>query len=239
MRSDCPADTVPDWLSALHAASVGNDSTLVGLTSVAPADVAARRASILIAFCTTPDGPGVLLTERARGLRSHPGQVAFPGGAAEPDDADASATAIREANEEVGLDPNSVRVLGHLPERFLRGSNFLVTPVLAWWAEPHPVEAVDTGEVARATVVSVADLVDPANRFYVPGPGLNPVLMPGFEIDGLFIWGFTAILLAHLLTLGGWDRPWDQTRLRPRPVPAAPPANEPPDLTELSDELTS
>jgi 8-oxo-dGTP pyrophosphatase MutT (NUDIX family) len=227
VRSDC-ATLAPAWLSDLVAAVIADQDAPSDINAWVPVpeDGQARAAAVLIALCDTPDGPGVLLTERAMTLRSHAGQAAFPGGGVDPDDSGPTATALREAVEEVGLDPASVCPLAELHDRYVPGSNHLVTPVIAWWAEPHPVGAVDAGEVARAVVVTMAELADPANRFQVTGPPAArfPVASvrtgnygPGFEIDELFIWGFTARQLDNLLHLGGWERPWDQASTRPLP----------------------
>ena len=102
-----------------------------------------------------------MLTERAHTLRSHPGQVSFPGGRLDPDDDGSVAAALREAEEEVGLDPAGVEVLATFPDVFLAPSQHAVTPVLAWWPAPVPVGVVDRGEVERVLRVPVADLLDP------------------------------------------------------------------------------
>jgi 8-oxo-dGTP pyrophosphatase MutT (NUDIX family) len=208
--------TVPDWLQPLAtAAAVVSRDDLSRHPQPDPG-LPTRPSAVLMAFADTEDGPGVLLIERAATLRTHAGQVAFPGGASDPGDADAAATALREAEEEVGLDPGSVEVLATLPTLFLPPSRFLVTPVLAWWVTPHPVRPVDTREVADVAVLPVEELADPANRFSVPHP--SGYVGPGFGVRGWFVWGFTAGLLDRLLELGGWARPWDP-RVR-RPVPA-------------------
>jgi hypothetical protein len=90
-----------------------------------------------------------------------------------------------------------------------------VTPVLAWWERPHDVRPVDTAEVAAVELVPIAELVDPANRFRVAHP--SGFRGPGFDAGGLFIWGFTALLLDRLLSLGGWAREWDVTSERALP----------------------
>jgi 8-oxo-dGTP pyrophosphatase MutT (NUDIX family) len=209
---------VPTWIAQLVAAAAaeGRGPAAIDVWHRPPSDGSGRPAAVLIALCDTPDGPGVLLTERAMTLRSHAGQAAFPGGAVEPGDEDVVATALREAAEEVGLDLATVRPLAELARRYIPPSKFLVTPVIAWWVSPHPVAAIDAGEVARAVVVTLAELADPANRFTVlgPTPGRNG---PGFDVDGLFIWGFTAMLLDDLLRLGGWELPWDRGVTRPLP----------------------
>jgi len=181
-----------------------------------PEDGSGRSSAVLMLFASATgqaeDGD-VLLLERAATLRSHAGQVAFPGGATDPEDASPVATALREATEEVGLDPGTVDVLSELPALFLPPSGFVVAPVLAYWREPHPVGVVDAGEVASVARAPIAELVDPVNRFTVRHP--SGFVGPGFEVSGLFIWGFTAGLLDRMLRLGGWERPWDRSVSRP------------------------
>jgi 8-oxo-dGTP pyrophosphatase MutT (NUDIX family) len=149
-------------------------------------------------------------------MRAHAGQVAFPGGGIDPGDDGPVGAAIREAQEEVGLNPAAIRVVGELPALFIPVTGFVVTPVLAWWTDPHPVAAVDPLEVARADVVPLETLADPRNRFRVRHP--SGVIGPGFDAAGLFVWGFTAGLLDIVLRLGGWTRPWDAARERPLPA---------------------
>jgi 8-oxo-dGTP pyrophosphatase MutT (NUDIX family) len=207
---------LPDWLRPL-ADAVRDAGGLGGLPGMLPPEDGAGRASaVLIALGEGPRGPAVLLIERAATLRRHAGQVAFPGGAVDPTDEHHLAAALREAQEEVGLDPASVRPVAELPALYIPRSGFVVTPILAWWERPHPVFAVDPAEVARVAVVAVADLVDPANRFVVHHP--SGFVGPGFAVDGLFVWGFTAAVLDRLLHLGGWTRPWDRSAERPLPA---------------------
>ena len=205
---------VPDWLRALAERAAAIDATDLS-RFLPPDDGSGRESAVLMAFGDAGDGPGVLLIERAADMRKHPGQVAFPGGAVDPTDESHSAAALREAEEEVGLDPTSVRVLFELPSIYIPVSQFVVTPVLAWWERPHPVRPVDEAEVARVELVRIDELVDPANRFRVSHP--SGWLGPGFEAGGLFVWGFTAGLLDRLLELGGWAKPWDDDVRRELP----------------------
>jgi 8-oxo-dGTP pyrophosphatase MutT (NUDIX family) len=207
---------LPDWLRPL-ADAVRDPGALGGLpTLLAPEDGVGRASAVLIAVGDPGRGPAVLLIQRAATLRRHAGQVAFPGGAVDPTDEHHLAAALREAQEEVGLDPASVRPVAELPALYIPRSGFVVTPILAWWERPHPVVAVDPAEVAQVAVVPVTELTDPAHRFTVRHP--SGFTGPAFEVDGLFIWGFTAALLDRLLDLSGWAQPWDRGVSRPLPA---------------------
>ncbi len=188
-----------------------------------PPEHGGRPAAVLMLFATGLDGPDLLIIERAAGLRSHAGQPAFPGGALDPGDVSPTAAALRESTEEVGLDPGSVVVIAELPNLFIPVTGFVVTPVLAWWREPHPVRPVDTGEVAAVHRVPIAELADPASRQQVRHP--SGWIGPAFAVRGLLVWGFTAGLIDRLLQLGGWERPWVPGRLNE--LPARPPADRP------------
>jgi 8-oxo-dGTP pyrophosphatase MutT (NUDIX family) len=187
--------------------------------------VGGRRSAVLILLGEGEYGPDVLVLQRAATLRNHAGQPAFPGGASDPDDADASATALREATEEVGLAPESAQVVATLPRLWIPVSGYVVTPVLAWWHTPHPVWPVDTAEVARVERVPVAELVDPANRLKVRHP--SGYAGPAFDLREMLIWGFTAGVLNTLLELGGWALPWNQNHIVDLPTTALPPASTP------------
>lgn len=193
---------------------------LAGILGATPGDAISRfrpppghhrRSAVLILFGEDEHGPDVLLTERSATLRSHAGQVSFPGGAIDPGDDGPVGAALREAHEETGVDPAGVVVAGTLPDLYLPVSDFAVTPVLAWWREPSPVSAVDPAEVAKAVRVPVAELTDPANRFRWQHP--SGYIGPGFRAGGLFVWGFTAGILDRVLHLSGLERPWDAGRL--------------------------
>lgn len=208
-----PLGDLPEWLRPLAAAA--RSVRPHEFWTFVPPDVTGRASAVLMALTDTGAGPSILLIQRSASLRNHAGQVAFPGGAVDPTDPTHVSAAIREAEEEVGLDPSSVSVAAVLPAMYLPPSGFLVTPVLAWWSDPHPVAPVDPAEVARVAVVPIQQLCDPANRFTVAHPSGR--VGPGFEAGGLFVWGFTALLLSRLLTLAGWALPWDETVVRELP----------------------
>ncbi len=190
----------------------------------APADGGRASAVLILLAESTPAAAvpqvDLLVLKRAATMRNHAGQVAFPGGGTDPTDADAAATALREANEEVGLDPDSAEVLALLPDLYLPVSSFVVTPVLAWWRRPHPVGPRQSAEVAQVARLPFSELVDPVNRIRVRHP--SGWIGPAFQIRGLLVWGFTAGVISTLLDMGGWSRPWDTERVVSLPAGAAP-----------------
>lgn len=213
------AADIPAWLHSLRTASASVQAHELA-RHLPPTDGTGRRSAVLILFGESAEGPSVVLLERASTLRKHPGQVAFPGGGVDPEDRDPTATALREAAEEVGLDPSGVQVFAVLPELFLSVTGFVVTPVLGYWRDPHPLYALDAGEVAQVVVVPIAWLTTPANRFRVRHP--SGLAGPGFAVGELFVWGFTAMVLDAILRLGGWEQPWDESILRDIPPAVGP-----------------
>jgi 8-oxo-dGTP pyrophosphatase MutT (NUDIX family) len=172
-----------------------------------------RVASVLVPLVVRANGLTVLLTQRADHLNDHAGQVSFPGGRQEPFDADATATALREAQEEVGLAPSRVEVLGALPD-YLTGTGFRVTPVIGLVHRPFALKA-DALEVAEVFEVPLAFLMNPAHHeervfhyeggerrfFAMPYPrGASPeAAEKGVSGTGshYFIWGATAAMLRN------------------------------------------
>lgn len=164
------------------------------LNGPVPEGLGARPAGVLAAF--HPDGR-LVLTKRASGLRHHPGQIALPGGKVDPGDADATAAALREAQEEVGLDPAAVEVLGQLPpHRTVTG--FAMTPVLAMIRGPFtPVP--EAGEVDEVFTVPFDHIADPARyrieRRMWRGGWRSYHVAP---FGPYYIWGATARVLLSL-----------------------------------------
>jgi 8-oxo-dGTP pyrophosphatase MutT (NUDIX family) len=198
-------EPTPAWLRELAAAA----ETMEVHPGLLPPAAGGRESAVLILFGDGPHGPDLLFIQRSEGLRLHAGQPAFPGGAIDAGDGGPVGAALREAVEEVGLDPSGVDVLGILPEVFIPRTGFRVVPVLAWWRRPSAVAPVDVGEVAAVERVAVAELADPATRLMVRVP--DGRTSPAFRVRGMLIWGFTAALVDRLLALGGWEKPWDAT----------------------------
>ncbi|EWT00184.1 NUDIX hydrolase [Intrasporangium oryzae NRRL B-24470] len=185
-----------------------------------PPEEGGRESAVLILFGPPPagaadDGEHVVLIERSHTMRTQPAQIAFPGGSRDPEDPDLVATALREAEEETGVDPAGVDVVAQLPSLFLAPAQFVVAPVLGWWAKPSPIGVRDPAEVHDVLSVPVSHLVEPSSRFSVTHP--SGYVGPGFDLDHLFLWGFTAGLLSSVLELGGVAREWDDSVQRPLP----------------------
>lgn len=204
----------PGWLGPLEAA-LQSPERVQRVVSVRPG-AGGRPAAVLVLLASGDLGPEVLFVERSATLRTHAGQIAFPGGAADPTDVDLVDTALREAEEEAGVQRAGVVVLGLLPPAHVAVSGFDVTAVVGWWREPGLVGPVDAREVASVPVVPVAELTDPANRVSVRHP--SGYTGPAFEVAGHLIWGLTAHLLDGVLELAGWQRPWDDSRRVAIPV---------------------
>ena len=154
-------------------------------------------ASVLFPIVLRPGGATVLLTQRTAHLRDHPGQISFPGGRAEPEDSSPAHTALREAEEEVGLLPAHIEIAGYLPE-YRTGTGFSITPVVAMVTPPFDLRP-DSFEVAEVFEVPLAFLLDPANHqqhaMHYRGKLRSYCAMP---YGPYFIWGATAGMILSL-----------------------------------------
>lgn len=235
MRADPFTQSARAQLAAIaEAAASARGASAFEAFAGLPTPAGSRPAAVLILFGVLDSLPSdhdaqtgavsrdldVLLLARASTLRSHPGQVAFPGGRIDPGDGGPIAAALREAQEETGLDPGGVEVLGTLDDIPLAWSGDVVSPVLAWWRHPSPVRVVDVAESADVFRAPVADLLDPANRGSTVirrdgqewrGPGFLVRHATGTHL----VWGFTGMLLDGLFDRLGWTEPWDDQRELP------------------------
>jgi 8-oxo-dGTP pyrophosphatase MutT (NUDIX family) len=163
-------------------------------------------AAVLVPFVDRPEGLSVLLTERASQLARHAAQIAFPGGRLEPDDPDIASAALREAQEEIGLDPARVRVFGYLPDHVVI-SGFRVTPVLGMVAPPFSLE-LNPAEVASVFEVPMNHVLDSANhKARLRRVGDEDLLLYDIPWQGRNIWGATAGMLLTFVRMLAEESP--------------------------------
>ncbi len=156
-----------------------------------------REAAVLVPLVDRSDGMTVMLTRRTDHLVDHPGQISFPGGRVEPEDASVEAAAIREAEEEVGLAPSLVHIVGRL-DQYITRTSFSVVPVVGI-VEPTYTTTPDTFEVAEVFEVPLAFLLDPANhqRHHREFRGMRREFY-AMPYGDYYIWGATAGMIKNL-----------------------------------------
>jgi 8-oxo-dGTP pyrophosphatase MutT (NUDIX family) len=181
-----------------------SDTPLEGLllTPEEAAAMAGRRgtqAAVLLALYGWPDDPGLIFTERRADLRRHAGEISFPGGRRDPDDADLATTALREAQEEIDLDPAAVELTGALAPVSTFVTGYRVHPFVG--TVPHPGELdlrPSPTEVETVLTYSLELLRDGFEMRRLVRRGV-PIHTPTYEVEGQLIWGATARILGDLL----------------------------------------
>jgi 8-oxo-dGTP pyrophosphatase MutT (NUDIX family) len=159
----------------------------------------ATEAAVLLPLFGWPDEPGLVFTERRADLRRHGGEISFPGGRFDPSDADLSATALREAEEEIGLDPAAVELGERLPATNTFVTSYRIHPFVG--RIPHPSElslAPNPAEVEALLTFSLDALRESYAIRRLIRRGV-PLHTPSYEVEGQMIWGATARILADLL----------------------------------------
>jgi 8-oxo-dGTP pyrophosphatase MutT (NUDIX family) len=228
-------EAAPPWLKPLvdnvdcvpTAARRRLPADILALVTAANAKAALtgrRDAAVLVLFSGgeapgadggVPDDADLLLTVRASTLRHHAGQAAFPGGATDPGDAGPVDTALREANEETGIDATRLRPLATLERMFIAPSGFHVIPVLAYSPDPGPVAVVDEAETAIVARVPVRAFINPENRLVVYRRTFSSRFAgPAFLLDEMLVWGFTGQVISAILDCAGWALPWNADDVR-------------------------
>jgi 8-oxo-dGTP pyrophosphatase MutT (NUDIX family) len=164
MQTPITKARLTQWLAGSAAVAESGDNRFAddGETLLmVPGDRPLKAASVLVLVVNHPV-PTVVFTQRTPHLTDHAGQISFPGGGVEPGDINAAATALREAEEEIGIDPRAVEIIGELPH-YTTGTGFRITPVVGWSADPLQY-APDPSEVAEVFEVPAPFLLDPANH---------------------------------------------------------------------------
>jgi 8-oxo-dGTP pyrophosphatase MutT (NUDIX family) len=234
-RSLLAPDAAPAWLKPLvdNAHHVKRayrrrvPADVLALVTAADATAAltgtGRDAAVLVLFSGPPDSStggvpddaDLLVTVRASTLRHHAGQAAFPGGAADPGDTGPIHTALREANEETGIDASRLQPLTTLEKMFIPPSGFHVVPVLAYSPDPGPVAVVDESETAIVARVPVRAFINPENRIMVyRKANTRRFAGPAFLLNEMLVWGFTGQVISAMLDVAGWSQPWNTDDVR-------------------------
>ncbi|SIQ89618.1 NUDIX domain-containing protein [Haladaptatus litoreus] len=159
-----------------------------------------RDAAVLVPIVERADGPHLLFTKRADHLGEHPGQMSFPGGGREPQDDDLWDTALREANEEIGLRREEAEYVGRLDD-IRTITNYAVTPFVARIADR--TYEPDEREVAEIAVLPISGLIDSANyeNEHRDHPHYGDIVIHFFHVDGYTVWGATGRMVVQFLEL--------------------------------------
>lgn len=207
-------ELAPPWLRPLtETLDPAALRRALGLSSSAALRRADKQAAVLMLFTgdpradQLPEDAGVVLTHRTPTMRTHSGQMAFPGGRVDAEDDNAVDTALREAWEETGLRRSTVIPIAQLPEMQVRSNGYPVHPVMAYWDEPGELYPASTEETDDVFTASIKELADPARRVMV---GWQRWRGPAFLVRGYVVWGFTGGLLSATLAAAGWEEEWDR-----------------------------
>ena len=171
-----------------------------------------QEAAVIAPVVTRPEGEAVLFTKRADHLSDHPGQMSFPGGGREPEDDDLLQTALREANEEIGLDPMAVNVVGRLDD-IRTITHYSVRPFVGRIPDRDYLPSDE--EVAEIVTLPVSELTDLDNyeSEHRDHPHYGEIRLHFFYVDGYTVWGATARMLVQLLELStDWRMPSEPDR---------------------------
>lgn len=160
-----------------------------------------KQSSVLVLLFPEAEKLFVCLMKRPTTMKYHPGQISFPGGQVEKEDRSAEMTALREAHEEVGIDPDSVEILGKLSDLYVEVSRFTIQPFLAW-TNQKPDFRINTEEVESLVLFPLSDFVAHEVISETPMQTFSGILqVKYYPFDGEIIWGATAMILSELIEI--------------------------------------
>ncbi|HZL10520.1 MAG TPA: CoA pyrophosphatase [Prolixibacteraceae bacterium] len=160
-----------------------------------------KMSSVLLLLFPEGDQLYVCLTKRPSTMKHHPGQISFPGGKVEKEDISAEMTALREAQEEVGIDPSSVEVLGRLSGLYIEVSQFSIQPFLAW-SDQKPDFVINPGEVEALILFPLSEFIKEETISETEIETVTGLLrVKYYPFDNEFIWGATAMILSELIEI--------------------------------------
>ena len=212
MSELCP-ECAPEWIKPALGVDVSQVQELIGQRQASQLNgteeevpTKPEAAVLMLLNGQSMEDGEILLTHRSPSMRSHSGQIAFPGGRRDPGDTSLVDTALREAWEETDLQRHSVTPLEQWKQLHIRATGNPVSPILAHWSQPGELYPASPAETDDVFFVPIKELIDPRNRLLV---GFKQWQGPAFYANGYVIWGFTAGVLAALLDHSGWSVPWD------------------------------
>lgn len=160
-----------------------------------------KPSSVLLLLFPEGDQIYICLTKRPATMTYHPGQISFPGGKVEKEDLSAEMTALREAREEVGVDPSSIEIIGKLSDLYVEVSKFSIQPFLAW-ANKKPEFLLNTVEVEDLILFPLSDFIANETIFETElNTVTGPLLVKYYPFNGEIIWGATAMILSELIEI--------------------------------------
>lgn len=198
----------PQWLQPLVRSA--EDGQLLSGLGLEDFPSKKRSAVLMLLSGTSVADASILLTHRTPTMRSHSGQIAFPGGRIDPEDRGPVDTALRETWEETGLDRRTVIPLAQLDPVGIRATGNPVIPIVGYWKEPKHLDVVSPEENDDIFRAPLTDLINPANRFTVRRGQWQG---PAFWHRGYVVWGFTGGLLAAMIRHAGWEEPWQSLEI--------------------------
>lgn len=215
MGAQLQPERAPEWLRGLTEVLGGPGSAKLVHKMQGHMRFASRKprhAAVLMcltgdpAASALPDDAQLLITHRTPTLRNHSGQMAFPGGRLDPEDTGPIDAALREAQEETGLEPHRVAPLAVVESVAVGPSGNPVNPVLGYAQEPGEVWSASPDENDDVFFAPMSHFINPDNRFRVARLGWSG---PAFDLNGYVVWGFTASLISVMIQQAGWEEPWE------------------------------